>query len=232
LKTRICDYIYKLNMIQPPPLGPEQIKQLKQSIELLSKLIDRGIKGVPPLSSAEKLANDYLDNPSYPDLRSKIEALAKWETRKNFTSGFLSSLGGVLSLPLAIPSSLVANWLIQTRMSASIAAVAGFDINEPSVRTAIAVSLLGKRAKEVFDTDLAHLEQVLKKQSHQIPKGFLSQINRTVAQILVKKATQKGFTRLSKAVPILGGMTGGLLDYYSAKETADFAIELFAPKNG
>ncbi len=213
-----------------PPLTPEQTDQLKQSLALLAKLLNLGIQGRPPLESAKQLAASYQKNPRYPSPRSQAQALARWEQRKNFTTGFFTSLGGLFSLPIAIPASMAANLLLQVRLSAAIAHLAGFDIDEPPVRTAIAVSLLGSKAKQLFNTDLKDLEGALRLQGSKLPKGLLVQINRRVAQSLVSLASQKGFTRLSKAVPLIGGVTGGLLDFFSAKDTAEFALELFQPK--
>jgi hypothetical protein len=40
-------------------------------------------------------------------------------------------------------------------------------------------------------------------------------------------AAQKGMTRISKAIPLIGGVLGGVIDYRSCKDTAEFAKELF-----
>ena len=87
----------------------------------LKRILHLGINGGGGLSSARELGDKYLQNPAYKTKMERINALAKWEERKNFTSGFLTSLGGIISLPVAIPASLGINWVLQTRMVAAMA---------------------------------------------------------------------------------------------------------------
>ena len=211
------------------PKTPEELKEdLRQSLQLLQNLISYGVHGFGPLTSAHQLAQSYLDNQAYPSRAEKIQALARWEERKNFTAGYLTSLGGFFTLPLTIPASLAINWILQIRMSAAMAIIGGFDIQEPPVRTTIALSLLGKRGKELLNAEFRELEEVLRRQSlEQLPKQSLVLFNKAIIKTLVKGAANKGFTRISKAIPLAGGVLGGLLDYASCKETAEFAIELF-----
>ena len=58
-------------------------------------------------------------------------------------------LGGVLTLPVAVPSALGASWVIQARMVAAIAGIYGHDIRSDRVRTLVLLALVGDSAKEV-----------------------------------------------------------------------------------
>lgn len=209
--------------------GPEELKAgIQETMRLLQNIISFGINGIGPIASAESLAKEYLNNHTYASTHEKINALTRWEERKNFTSGFLTSMGGLLSLPVAIPSAMAINLILQARLSGAIAYIAGFDIQEPPVRTAIAVTLLGNRGKEILNTDLTDLYLQLQSGTlNKIPKKSLLMINQLVAHALIRMASKKGFTRLSKAIPLVGGLVGGILDYGSCKETAQFAKELF-----
>lgn len=195
---------------------------------LLKQILHLGINGKGSLSSARSLGDQYLSNPAYKNKIEKIDALVKWEERKNFTSGFFTSLGGILTLPIAIPASLGINWILQTRMVAAMAYIGGFDIDDPAVRMSIALCLLGKKGKEILSQDIKKAKLVLQKNTFsQIPKRTILLVNQTIAARLMQIAAGKGLSRLSKAIPILGGMVGGILDYQSCRETAEFAKELF-----
>ena len=194
----------------------------------LKRIIHLGINGGGGLSSARDLGDQYLQNPAYTTKIERIDALAKWEERKNFTSGFLTSLGGIISLPVAIPASLGINWVLQTRMVAAMAYIGGFDIDDPPVRMTIALCLLGKRGKKLLNKDVQEITKLLRKNAlSQVPKQTIQLINQAVAGRLMQVATAKGFSRVSKAIPILGGAVGGVLDFMSCRETAEFAKELF-----
>ncbi len=194
----------------------------------LRRIIHLGINGGGGLSSARDLGDRYLRNPAYTTKMERIEALAKWEERKNFTSGFLTSLGGIISLPVAIPASLGINWVLQTRMVAAMAYIGGFDIDDPPVRMTIALCLLGKKGKKLLSKDIQEISDLLRKNTlSQVPKQTIQLINQAVAGRLMQVATAKGFSRVSKAIPILGGAVGGVLDYMSCRETAEFAKEFF-----
>ncbi len=194
----------------------------------LRQIVHIGINGGRGLSSARELGDKYLNNPAYQTKMEQIEALAKWEGRKNFTSGFLASLGGILTLPVSIPASLGANWILQTRMVAAMAYIGGFDIDDPPVRMTIALCLLGRKGKDVLNQDFEKVkEQINKSKIISVPKRTLLVINQTIASKLMKLAATKGFSRISKTIPLFGGVFGGFIDYQSCRETSDFAKELF-----
>jgi len=204
-----------------------------KSGKFLKRIIHLGINGGGGLSSARQLGNQYLQNPAFKTKIERIDALVKWEERKNFTSGFITSLGGILSLPVAIPASLGINWVLQTRMVAAMAYIGGFDIDDPPVRMSIALCLLGKKGKKLLNRDIQELSQLLRKNAlSQMPKQTIQMENQAVASRLMRVATTKGFSRFSKAIPILGGAVGGVLDYMSCRETAEFAKELFQFEQG
>ncbi len=195
---------------------------------ILKQILQLGINGGPGLTSAVVLANRYMNNPDYQTKMERIDALVKWEERKNFTSGFITSLGGIMTLPVSIPASLGVNWILQTRMVAAMAHIGGFDINDPPVRMSIALCLLGKKGKEILNQNIEDVESYVKKRGlTSIPAKTLSIVNQAIANRLMQIAAQRGLTRVSKAIPILGGVIGGILDYRSCRETADFAKELF-----
>ena len=64
---------------------------------LATYLLEQGIRGIGPLSSAESLAAEYLGDAKYRDDDARVAALIKWETAKNFTTGFVTGLGGFIT---------------------------------------------------------------------------------------------------------------------------------------
>ena len=195
---------------------------------VLRKILNLGINGIGTLSGAKELGDRYLDSSSYRNDMERIDALIRWEERKNFTSGFLTSLGGIVTLPVAIPGSIVANWILQTRMVAAMAHIGGFDIDDPPVRLSIALCLLGKRGKEALNRNFEEFQQYLKGNGiSRASNQSIHLLNQIIASQLMKKAVEKGFVRFGKAIPLIGGAIGGTVDYLSCRDTAIFAKEMF-----
>jgi len=42
-----------------------------------------------------------------------VEALLRFEAAKSFAAGFLTGLGGVWTIPVAVPAAVYANWVLQ-----------------------------------------------------------------------------------------------------------------------
>ena len=92
----------------------------------------------------------------------------------------------------------------------------------------IALCLLGNKGKNLLNKDIEELSELLRKNTlSQLPKQTIQLVNQAVAGRLMQVATAKGFSRVSKAIPLLGGAVGGTLDFMSCRETAKFAKELF-----
>lgn len=201
-----------------------------RATRLTNFLLERGLGGVPPLSSAVDLATEYLIDQGYEDHDQRVDALINWETTKNFTSGFITGLGGVISLPLSIPSALGASWLLQARMAGAIARIYGHDLEADRVRTMILLSLAGDVAKEAMKgTGIALGNKLTERAIHQVPGRALVEINKRIGVRLLTKAGERSFVNLSKAVPIVGGVVGGSFDAIVCRAVGRTAKSLFRP---
>ena len=58
--------------------------------------------------------------------------------------GFVTNLGGLVTAAVAIPVNITGLALIQCRMIAGIAHLRGYDLDDPKVKNAILVCLLGE----------------------------------------------------------------------------------------
>jgi len=191
----------------------ERVPTVASATRLTNFLLEKGLAGVAPLSSAEHLATEYLIDQGYETNDERVDSLINWETTKNFTSGFITGLGGVVSLPLSIPSALGASWLLQARMAGAIAHIYGHDLRADRVRTMILLSLAGDVAKEAMKTSGVKLGDTLTERAlAQVPGRVLVEINKRIGVRLLTKAGERGAISLSKAIPIAGGFVGGAFD--------------------
>jgi EcsC protein family len=199
-----------------------------KAVQLINWLIEKAIEGVPPLSSAEDLAQEYLIDQSYPDDEERIESLINWETTKNFTTGFITGLGGILTLPVTLPAGFGASWIIQARMAAAIAKIAGYDLQSDRVRTFVVACLVGDALKDIVKSTGIQIGKGLSKSLiNKIPGKALIEINKKVGFRLMTKAGEKGAINLMRGVPFIGGIVGGAFDAGACRVVGKNAKKLF-----
>lgn len=198
------------------------------AVQLINWITERAIDGIPPLCSAENLALEYLIDTSYPDAEERIESLINWETSKNFTSGFITGLGGILAMPVSVPASMGASWVIQARMAAAIAKVAGHDIKSDRVKTFVLITLLGDACKDVLkDVGIKVGRGFANAALKKVPGKVLIEINKKVGFRLLTKAGEKGALNLVKMVPLAGGFIGGAFDAAACRIVGKQAKNIF-----
>lgn len=202
-----------------------------KALQVANWLTEKAVGGVGPLSSAEDLALEYLNDSNYEDNDKRVDSLINWETSKNFSTGFITGLGGFATLPVAIPASLGASWVLQARMAAAIARIYGHDLNEERVKTLILCVIIGQDIKEVckqagikIGTKLTYVA------IRKLPNEVLKRINQAVGFRLITKAGEKGIINLTKLVPVVGGVVGGTFDAVTCRITAKAAREAFRQK--
>ena len=143
-----------------------------------------------------------------------------------------SGLGGVLTIPISLPGTLVAAWIVQARMAAAVARIYGHDVREDRVQTFVLLSVLGKFAVDVLKKAAEKIGIGLgKKVLQQIPGQLLIAINKQIGFRLVTKTGQKGVVNLIKGVPLIGGVVGGTIDAVSCRAAGNLARALFRREN-
>jgi uncharacterized protein (DUF697 family) len=194
----------------------------------LEWLYDRAVSGVPTLDSARDLAAPYQRQFGAGD--SAVDALIKWQMAKAGTASFVSSFGGVLSLPVTLPVNVASVTYIQLRMIAAIAHLRGHDIESDPVRTMALACLCGARLADVvrdlgirFGTQMAH--EALKRLSG----DGLKQINQAIACRLAATTGATSSINLTKLMPVVGGVIAGGLDAAVTHTYGKTAKRLFQP---
>jgi hypothetical protein len=210
-------------------MDPKSVAQ--DARKLAEWLAERSIAGVSPLESADRLAERYRIDASFRSDDARVDALIRWETAKNFTAGFITGLGGVLTLPISIPGSVAASWLIQARMAAAIAALYGHDPRSDRVRTVVLLALVGDvtASKLLKGAGIALGRQAAMKAVERVGGRTLTGINREVGVHLLTKGGATGVRGASRLVPIAGGIVSGAFDAVSCQLVGRSAKKLFRP---
>lgn len=203
---------------------------LKLTSEQILKTLDtcytKTLQGLPQMENCYELAEKYLTK--YASQDEAIQQFIKWQVAKCSTSGFLTSLGGFVTLPIAIPANLTSVWYIQLRMIATIAIIAGFDPSDDEVQTLAYMCLTGASLSKICREAGIQLGSkltitMLKK----LPGSALIKINQAVGFRFVTKFGTKGIINLGKLVPVVGGFIGGGFDFIGTKVIAQRAVSVF-----
>lgn len=199
----------------------------EQIMQLLDKMYEQCLHGIPKVSPPiSELASNYLEKND--NVYSAASSFINYQIAKCTTSGFVTGLGGLITLPVTIPANISSVMYVQMRMIACIAYMGGYDINSDQVQTlvyacmaGIAVDQILKQAGIQFGNKFA-ISMVSK-----IPGSVLTKINQKVGFRFITKFGSKGIINLGKAVPIVGGVISGGLDFAETRVIANRAFKMF-----
>ena len=202
--------------------------------QILKKTLDwaygQALSGIGSGEGAVDLAEHYRQRHDSPEAAAK--ALIRWQSTQAGSMGFLTGLGGVLTLPVAIPSSLAMSLFIQLRLIAAIAHLGGYSPQDDKVKTLCLMCLCGNGTKEVIKRAAIEAgEKFAVKALQNLPGKLLVEINKRVGFRLLTKFGTKGVVNISKLFPLVGGVIGGATEVASARASGKAALSLFIDKD-
>lgn len=114
----------------------------------ISTLLGYGIDGKGPFDSASTVAAEA--RAKHPDTEAAINALVRKHIALAGAEGFVTSVGGFVTMPVALPVNVFAFYLLATRLTASIASLRGYDLGDPRIRSAVLLAMVGTDADELL----------------------------------------------------------------------------------
>ena len=181
----------------------------KAQQSILDFLLRVGVDGFGTLDTAQESARETLRR-SHGNREKAVRRLIRQHVALAGTQGFVTNLGGLVTMVIALPANVVAANLINTHLVASIAAVHGHDVESEELRTAILVCLLRGAGANT-------LEEV-----------GIKQFSRKVAATLATTYGGKNAgVMVTKGVPLFGGVVGGVVDAASTRAVGTFARRFF-----
>jgi hypothetical protein len=190
-------------------------------------LLDAGIDGLGPLKSARELAD--LARRDTRTTEGAVNKVIRSHVVKGGVGGFVTGVGGFITMPVALPANVVEFYVGATRMVASIATLRGYDVDDPQVRTAVLLTLVGSEADEVLKKAglTGTTGKVVGLVGQQLPPAALLVLNKAIGFRLLRGLGEKAFARLGRGVPLAGGVIGGGIDVWMMKRIADHAMAEF-----
>ena len=111
-------------------------------------LMDVGLDGRGPLRPATSIADAARRRTGYPE--EAVERVVRLHVVGGMVGGFVTGLGGFVTMPVAVPVNVAEFYVQATRMVGAIATLRGYDVRDPDVRTAVLLTLVGAKADEVL----------------------------------------------------------------------------------
>lgn len=196
-------------------------------MQVLDWSYDKAINGLPGMETANELAYKYINKANSID--EAIDNFINWQQAKCATSGFITGIGGIITLPVAIPANISSVIYIQIRMIATIACMKGYDLKDDQVKTLVYVSLTGQAAADILKQVGINIgSKISINLIKKMPIEIIKQINKKVGFRLITKFGEKGVINLGKCVPIVGGIIGGAVDAVGTRTIGKTAKEVFS----
>lgn len=207
---------------------------MKKSLNhpMLMKMLDwayeKALSGIPGLDSAGEMAQKYMIQEG--TLQDKANSLIRWQNAKAGTSGFITGIGGLITLPVAIPANLASVLFIQIRMIAVIAQMGGHNLREDRVKMLVYTCLVGNIAKDfIQEAGIMIGTKLTARAVGSISERSILIINERVGFRLLATYGSKGVINLGKAVPLVGGLIGGAIDTVTTNLIGNTARNMFLP---
>lgn len=195
--------------------------------KVMDMLLDIGLDGRGPIRSASQVASAAKkDTESREDA---IKAVARGTMYRGAVGGFITGLGGFVTMPIALPANVLEFYVQATRMVGAIASLRGYDISDPRIRTAVLLTLVGSRSDDVLKkagmaTGGGRITSLALKN---LPPAALMVVNKAVGFNLMRGVGSKVLSRFGRGLPVAGGFFGAGVDGYMMKKIADHAMKEF-----
>lgn len=198
----------------------------------LDKIYGLVVDGIPHVAEpVTQLADKYVRKS-----RSVDEAAVKLinaQIAKSTASGFVTGLGGILTIPVSLPANLATVLYFQLRMIAGVAYMAGYDVHSPQVRSLAYVCLAGLTMEQLLkNTGIKVGTRITKSVATKLPAKVTASINQKVGYRLFTKFGNRSALSVGKAVPVLGGIISGGIDMIETQMIAERAYNMFLSSDG
>lgn len=187
---------------------------------------DKALGGIAGFDSAQELAESYM---KAGDCKiSQANSLIRWQNAKAGTSGFLTGLGGIITMPVTVPANIASVMYVQLRMIAAIAHIGEHDIRDDRIKTMAYACLTGNAAKDILkDVGIVVGRKLTENAIKNISGKTITKINQAVGFRLFTKFGEKGAINLGKAVPLIGGIVGATFDSVTTNVVGNVARDTF-----
>lgn len=196
------------------------------ALAAVKRLLAVGLDGAGPLKSVDEVVEDARKE--HDDPEKAIDDICASHVREAAMGGFVTGVGGLVTMPVALPANVVAYYVIAARMVGGVAAVRGYDVKDPAVRTALTLMMIGADADDMLKkVGVAGGGKMAQIALNKVPRAAMMMINKGIGFRVATQLGARMLGRLGRAVPLAGGVIGAGLDGFMMARLADVAREEF-----
>ncbi|GAA1180530.1 EcsC family protein [Ornithinimicrobium humiphilum] len=199
----------------------------------VNRIMDLGIDGVGPLASSSAVAADALRK-HHGDVEKAVAEVVRDHLKLGGAGGFVTGLGGLFTMPVALPANVLGFYTLATRMVAAIAELRGYDVRSPGGRAAVLLTLVGGDADDLLRkaglsavTGMTGSGRLARLAMSRMPQAAGMMVNKAIGFRLLTNVGARALGRVVRFVPIAGGIVGAGLDGLLMKRIADLARKEF-----
>ena len=173
---------------------------------------DIGLDGKFTFASAGRVAARAKGRHHHPE--RAIDRVVRQHLWGVGVGGFVTGLGGFLTLPVALPVNVAEFYLQATRMVGAMARLRGYDLADDRVRTAVMLTLAGEDSRDILQqaglgSVSGHVTDAL---GGRLAPGAMMMINKGIGFRMMRRAGERSLASFGRAVPALGGLIGAAYD--------------------
>lgn len=198
---------------------------------LLRSILETAINGTGPLPGAKATAGKHFAKKA--TVEEAIDSLVQTHVGLATAQGFVTNVGGLATVAVALPANMAGVAIVQSRLVASIAHLRGYDIDSSSVRTAMILCLMGADGVNHLIDEGVLPTPPLAIATAPVHDPSLDQlIHERVATELLGRigGRHAAFVMAAKRIPLLGGGVGGAMDAASTWGIGQYAREQFVTR--
>ena len=201
----------------------------KTAVALVTRIVDIGIDGLGPLDAAVTVADEIRAKSG--STEDAVDDVVRSHGRLAAAGGFVTGLGGFITLPVALPANIAEFYILATRMVAGIAHLRGYDLSRPEVRTAVLLTLVGADSRSVLTkAGVNPTGKLADVALRQLPAPALMVLNKGIGFHLLSQMGKRSLSKLGRGVPVAGGALGAGLDWWLLRKIAQAARTEFVQR--
>jgi hypothetical protein len=198
---------------------------------VVQNALHRAIVGVGPLPGAAHAAEEQLEE-QHGNVKRAVREVIENHVAYASVGGFATNIGGLVTMAVTLPANVAGLALIQCRMVAGIAHLRGYDLDDPRVRDAILVTLLGpdKVDRQVRQRRLPAPPMAIATAPVHDPELDRIAAAEVTSELLTRVAGKRLATTVGRKIPVVGGVVGASVDGWETLKVGRYASRELLPR--